>query len=237
MGKVLSGICCVIVGLEVLIGVPVAVCLSFIVLTQGGPVVQEFHAGPIPSTIPPPPFAGPVSYPPAIVPPLPPAPPSYSRVEASPEGLEMPAVKEAPVAKEISAHDNPVMTAITEARERIGNPLAGTVLAPAADEPSQAEFVQSLRQLDESAASLPTLADAIQPPAIAEQPADDAVAALKQSVERLYQLAGRFEDEGKFGQADRLRSLARSVREELATMGKGSAPAEEPPIALAPYRP
>ena len=51
----------------------------------------------------------------------------------------------------------------------------------------------------------------------------------------LYELAARFEDEGKFGRADRLRCLARSVREELEAIGQETLPpAGEPPLALAP---
>jgi hypothetical protein len=244
MGKLLSGICCAIVGLEVLIGVPLAVCLSFVALTQGGSVVHEYHPAPLAATIPPPVFAGP-AMPPVPVAPLPPGPPPYSLPEAAPIGsgyqVQYPGQdqvpKTEPSPKESSPADDVLTAAVVESRERIGSPLAGTTLAPPGTEPSSAEFVQSLRQLgEESTLRLPPQNPAATPPAPAAEPlADAALAALKQSAERLYQLAGRFEDEGKFGRADRLRCLARSVREELEEIGQESLPpAAEPPLALAP---
>jgi hypothetical protein len=66
MGKVIAGLCCFIVGVQVLVGVPLAVCLAFFALTGGGPPVAfESYS----TTLPPPSFVGsplPTPLPPAL---------------------------------------------------------------------------------------------------------------------------------------------------------------------------
>src|SRR5262245_28119963 len=73
MGRVITSFCCLAVGLQILIGVPLAVCIAFFVVMQGGtfvPVSIEIHGGSSPPTtveapgqiadvyLPPPPLPG-----------------------------------------------------------------------------------------------------------------------------------------------------------------------------------
>lgn len=58
MRQFIAGSCCFIVGLQVLIGVPLMVCLAFYTLTGGGPPSAAFPAYSYPATISPPDFAG-----------------------------------------------------------------------------------------------------------------------------------------------------------------------------------
>jgi hypothetical protein len=53
-------LCCFIVGMQVLVGVPLIVCLSFYMLTGGGPASVAFEAHPYPATLPPPVYTDPV---------------------------------------------------------------------------------------------------------------------------------------------------------------------------------
>ena len=80
MRKFVAGLCCIIVGMQVLVGVPLVVCLAFYAMTQGGgPVAFEVHTnGDFPATIAPPNFSNPPPFlpnPPTAALPAPQIPP------------------------------------------------------------------------------------------------------------------------------------------------------------------
>jgi hypothetical protein len=140
--------------------------------------------------------------------------------------------------------DGPTEAAIVEARQRIGSPLDGTVFAPRpggnSDEPA---LVQSLRQIAAAAPAfdLPTAADGAEPPAASaakeSPPAPpmanchlDPLLTLRASVQQLYALATRYEDQSNFGRADQVRQLARDLRDEIDRQHREESLMREPVV-------
>jgi len=117
MARAFGVLCCLIVGLQLLVGVPLVVCLAFFAVHGGlGPIALEVHTGPTHAppmlvhgpTIPPPAAPSPMpltlSPPPNIIPPAPPAAPAPPSAPAAPE--------------------NPIL----QTRAEQGSPLDGTIL-------------------------------------------------------------------------------------------------------------
>src|SRR3954467_11813307 len=105
MARAFTAVCCFIVGLQLLIGVPVAVCFVFFALFGGlGPIAIEIHPGPSHSphmfvssaTIAPPTAPLPIAPPPNVIP-----------------------------SAHSSSSDNPIL----ETRDQQGSPLTGTILS------------------------------------------------------------------------------------------------------------
>src|SRR5262245_35543139 len=126
MARAFTVFCCFIVGLQLLIGVPVAVCIVFFALFGGlGPIAIEIHPGPGHSphmyvnsaTIAPPSCPLALSPPPNIIPPA------------------------------TSVHSD---SAILETRAQQGSPLSGTILAE--NEPPEVEHNQFVAALQKVAA-------------------------------------------------------------------------------------
>ena len=249
MRKFVAGFCCVVVGLQVLIGVPLAVCLVFFAVTQGGggPVAFEAHSGnPFPATIAPPNYSGPQPYFPGSqtigLPTANSAPPVKAAIDTPPSRTEL-----GPWATAERA-ESPEVAAIVEARERIGSPLVGSILdTPPAHQSPQVELVQTLREIaaDEGPSTLPPpvnvepSAQATAAPSVASEPQqqDALLALLQNAAEQLYVLATKQEDRGNFGRADQLRQLARDIREELEMIRGEESPrpalqSSPPPTAL-----
>lgn len=192
MRKFIAGFCCVVVGLQVLIGVPLAVCMVFYALTQsgGGPVAFEMHSGnQFPATISPPGYPSPQPYlpgSPGNQPPILPAPPPLPATVTLTPAPSNPAAAEA---------------AIAEVRERIPSQLTGTIFDPAA------EFVEVASATDAVPAT--PAAAAVEPNCV------ELREHLLAGAAQLYAVASRLEQNEEYDRADRLRELAREIRQAL----------------------
>jgi len=250
MRKFVAGACCLIVGLQVLVGVPLVVCLVFYGLTQGGgPIAVQVNPSSFePCTVPPPSYSPSYSAapylpgPPASLGPtvqLPSLPPPIPASFAGP-----PAPMDHP--------DENASAAIAEVRERNGNPLAETFVAAAPPSRPSADSSPTLRPVlaSETASVLPAAESSTQPPAsshieqaneavsppVASQPksAPDAksearrlIASLQSSVELLYTLCATYEVDGNYGRADQVRKLARDIRDEVDIIRRHELPPPE----------
>ena len=216
MARAVSFLCCFIVSLQLLIGVPVAVCLMFFALFGGlGPIAIEVHPGPSQpthmlmhsATIAPP--SGPLSI----------APPPNFIPPASAASL-----------------DNPIL----EARAQHGSPLAGTLLGE--DTPSNLErdlFVTALQKVaaeavNESPSACATV-NTVNPAANVAVCASAAsncceTASFPQqadqfAIQHLYEMADMDERTSNYQRADQWRALAREIRQAAV-----AAPSDSPPL-------
>ena len=218
MRKFVAGCCCLIVGLEVLIAVPLAVCLVFYGLVQGGgPIAMQVQPSSYdPATIPPLSYSTPQPYTPAVpvaapmdcIPASPvPIPASYATTPPFPTRQ--------PASNLDRSNDRAAGAAISEVRERIPNPLAGTFVAEESSVSEPADQPPAVTAGEPKAEGLvPTVAaDGI--PADSEAKPLQLIDSLTRSVQRLYALATDYEDQGNFGRADQVRKLAREIREEV----------------------
>lgn len=195
MRKVLGGLCIVVVGLQILIGVPLAICIAFFACLQSGglpSMVVEVHAGPrLAATVPP------INYPEPVPMAMPTPVPPPNKIPAT-----------------IAATDNPILLSRLEQ----GSPLAGTILAgDATPEEEQQLFLTAL----EKAA---TEAEAMCPPVCIgdeclivcspETTSDEPAAGTEQLACHLYAMAELDEQACHFERADQWRALARELRTE-----------------------
>jgi hypothetical protein len=185
MARIIGATCTCIVGLQVLVGVPLAVCGAFFCLTNG-PITVEVQAGQGQTT----PFSvqG-VAVQGATIP-----PPNPFALAPPPNAI--------PVAP-VSAIDNPILAS----RAEHGSPLAGTVLETVDPAEEQSTFVAALEKAaaEQPAAVCPVLAVA-EP--VAEPPSADTLI-----VGHLYEMAEIDERSGDFERADQWRAFAREIRE------------------------
>jgi hypothetical protein len=228
MARLLSISCCLLVGLQFLVGVPVAVCLAFVALYGGlGPISIEVHPGasPAPTLL----FNGP-TVPPPESPQAPLAlalPPNVIPQQAAP------AIAAAP--DKATTIDNPIV----QTRATLGNPFAGTVLDqdPHADDVEylvaafgklEAQDTTSLPAAQPSAA-LTTTADAA--PTCSATPCCSTTSTASGAtcsetahpsekeranefvIQHLYEMADRDERAGNYARADQWRALAREIRQ------------------------
>jgi hypothetical protein len=211
MRKVIGGLCCAIVALQILVAVPLVVCCAFYVAVQGGhggPFVVELHTGPRPPTT-----IAPAEFPP-------------------PEPLSV-----APTATALAPPRNVIPTTtppsdhpILQTRQVQGSPLAGTVLE-SCESPAQEQelFLAALEKAaavcaqepcktpvelasDESfvlsAANCADVCSATTHPLVTvKEPVSHLLA-------HLYQMAELDERTGHFDRADQWRALARGLRIE-----------------------
>lgn len=187
MARIVGAICTLIVGLQILVGVPLAVCGAFFCLTNG-PITVEIHAGTNQSpqvivsgaTIPPPPHAFALTPPPNAIPVAP-----------------------------ASAIDNPILAS----RAEHGSPLAGTVLETADPAEERSTFVAALEKAAAEHVSQPILSSPILPAlSTAEPPAESRKTDLP-IVQHLYEMAEIDERTGDFDRADQWRAFAREIRQ------------------------
>jgi hypothetical protein len=127
MRGILGGLCMVVVGLQILVGVPLAVCIIFFAYVQSGglpSITVEIQTSPrMAATIPP------CSY----IQPMPPAMPDAALQALPPNKIPATA----------AVNDNPILLS----RLEHGSPLAGTVLAgEAATEEEQQLFLTALEK-------------------------------------------------------------------------------------------
>lgn len=184
MARIIGAVCILIVGLQILVGMPLAVCGAFFCLTNG-PITVEVHAGTNQSpqlvmsgaTIPPPPHAFALTPPPNAIPVTP-----------------------------ASAIDNPILTS----RAEHGSPLAGTLLETADPAEERSTFVAALEKAASEHASQPVLAS---PLPSTDLPADESQQADSLIVQHLYEMAEIDERAGDFERADQWRFHARGIRE------------------------
>jgi hypothetical protein len=281
MRKFIATCCCLIVGLQVLIGVPLVICVVFFAYASAasGPVfvtsaappsdypVYSGGPGPLsPSPYAPQPVTGPpkiapspVALPeaPAFPPPLPPAPAPQPWTPEPAEAVVKPAqplpvpfaspaptlsLSPAPVLEPASAeiNDEPLQPAdvaeIVATREKVGNPLEGTLI-----EAANAQFVQALvrtqsplvsQEPKEPAEPEEETTGNPAPPTRYEIISEDGstthiasevqpetrplVETLAQAIKQLYAHADWHEQACSWQRADELRELARSLAREKA---------------------
>jgi hypothetical protein len=192
MAKTIGAICTFIVCLQILIGVPLAVCVACFCITNG-PITVEVHAGQghAPqfvvhgATIPPPgaPFA--VAPPPNAI----------------------------PAAATPTSFDNPIL----QSRVEHGSPLAGTMLESADPGEEQSTFVAALEKAVAEHTSEPR--QRLCESGGACQAADEAHRADLRSdttiliVQHLYLMADIDEHTGNYDRADQWRAQARQIKD------------------------
>lgn len=202
MRNFVGGLCCLIVALQILIGVPLVVSgLFYYAVGDGGPLVVEAHTGPRPAAT-----IAPAEYP------LP-----------SPVSAPGPMAAAAPPRNVIPTAQANTDHPILQARHAQGSPLAGTVLeacdedeelfltalATAEIEIAKAEVgVESTSRSEPAAADSNTCGDAFTsaPCAVAS---NSNVEPLRR---HLYAMADLDEQAGQYERADQWRGLARDLR-------------------------
>jgi hypothetical protein len=250
MRSFVAASCCAIVGLEILIGVPVAVCLGFFCFGSefsGAYVAETQYQQPIyagvpytPSALPPgkpvmtfDPYA---SCPPPPLPALCPAPPSARSGDCEEPQLRFPSYTVA------AAHDPLVEPAADSAPP----PVRPSSTAQIADSPAGPQTV-----VGAGSTSRLTIGDAQQlvarvcseescPEATAESQPDtlaELTASIRRTTHLLYRHAERREEAGEFSEADCLRNLARELRQEGERLTHTSEEApllSEAPVSVLP---
>jgi hypothetical protein len=219
MTRAFAAFCCFIVGLQFLIGVPLAVCIAFFALFGGlGPIAIEIHPG---ATHSPHMFVNSATI----------APPSVPLTIAPPPNFIPPAA---------GAHaDN----AILETRAQQGSPFSGTILAK--NEPSEVEHNQFVAALQKVAAE----AAHDCPPLTMNAPANlaacaglannccEATSAARQTdefiIQHLYEMADVDERAGNYDRADQWRALAREIRRPEKESPTTDSPADDSSSASA----
>jgi hypothetical protein len=235
MRKFVAACCCVIVGLEVLIAVPLVVCVFALAYMEAAGTTVTVQAQPVD-------YAASVCSSPATVP-----APSYSSGYAStpspmsttsptpwaPMPVTTPAVCPPP--------PSPEVTAIAEVRQQNGSPLDGTIIAPNNPGPAIEPFVAAVEQVaaNETACLMPmpvapaqavAAANPVEPSAAPAAPQPGSlVEALRVCSDQLYLKANDLEASGNYGRADEVRCLTRRIRQEIQTFV-----AEAPVLAPAP---
>jgi hypothetical protein len=194
MRKIIGRLCILIVGLQILIGVPLAVCLAFFAYVQNGglpAMTVELRAGPrLPATVPPTDYPSPpIAIAPAVLPHAPP-----------------PNIIPAP----LDHSDNPILLS----RADHGSPLAGTVLADDAESEQQLFLTALEKAAAEHDATCPPPCDpdncqAACPVASACEAGADVAAQL---LAHLYAMSDLDEQTGNYDRADQWRALARDLR-------------------------
>lgn len=193
MARTIGALCTFIVCLQILIGVPLAVCVACFCITNG-PITVEVHTGHghAPqfvvhgATVPPPgaPFA--------IAP-----PPNAIPASATP-----------------TSFDNPIL----QSRAQHGSPLVGTMLESADPNEEQNTFVAALEKAAVEHESQPPTAACPSGETCggpAEAPRHDSRAdAAALIIQHLYLMADIDEHAGNYGRADLWRAQARQIREE-----------------------
>jgi hypothetical protein len=192
MARTIGALCTFIVGLQILIGIPLAVCVACFCITNG-PITVEVHTGhgQAPqfvvhgATIPPPgaPFA--VAPPPNVIP------------TATP-----------------TSFDNPILQSRTEH----GSPLTGTVLESANPIEEQNTFVAALEKAaNEHCSQLrDNVCSANETCQVATQlnSCDPHREAAQRIVRHLYEMAEIDEQAGDYNRADQWRAFARGIKQD-----------------------
>jgi len=199
MRRAIGALCVFVVGLQILIGVPVLVCLVlFALLHEGLPIAVAVHAGHegVPSALIPPPLAAH-------------ALPLQPRANQIPHDDSLPT-------------DNPILSF----RAEHGSPLAGTLLGenmPA--ETEQRLFLAALEKvtaetvIDEVPAPVNQLPHLPNPGSSSDCFNSQSDPADRFAIEHLYAMADWDERAGKYERADQWRALAREIRSEEAMAG------------------
>lgn len=214
MRSFVAASCCLIVGLEILIGVPVAVCVGMLSFgSAAGPGVYVSEAQFTAPTCPPPIYSAPTYYP---------APASIGPYDPSfPPPLKPSAMDAAPNA--------PPIVASLPASDPAANPLPPLATAWNAAPPNEAPQYLARVCADESCPPAGTDAS----DSAKESPPEKALAAsLHASAELLYQQADRHESDQEYDLADRLRSLARDLRDEAGSISRRSPTYDPGPVGL-----
>jgi hypothetical protein len=191
MARTIGALCTFVVGLQILVGVPLAVCMACFCITNG-PITVEVHTGHghAPqfvvhgATIPPPHASFAVVPPPNVIPTA--APTSF---------------------------DNPIL----QSRAEHGSPLTGTVLESANPTEEQNTFVAALERAaaDHPSQSQDTACPAAEACQVASQSqsCDPRREAAHLIVRYLYQMAEIDEQVGGYDRADQWRAFARDIKD------------------------
>jgi hypothetical protein len=193
MARALSAFCCFVVLLQILIGVPLAVCLAFFFVVGGGmgPLAVEVHSG--------------HGQPPHLLMPGATIPPPGRELTMTPPPNVIPTTSNATL-------DNPIL----QSRAQQGSPLAGTVMdenVPAGEELEI--FVGGLEKAIVECVDKPTPIVTSSGINTVATPETDTLAqqADQFAVDHLYEMADKDERAGNFDRADQWRAQARDIRQ------------------------
>jgi hypothetical protein len=195
MARTIGALCTFIVGLQILVGVPLVVCIACFCVANG-PITVEVHTGHghAPqfvvhgATIPPPGPAFALAPPPNAIP------------------------AAAPV-----SHDNPIL----QSRAEHGSPLDGTVLESVNPVEEESHFVAALEKAAAEHPIQPSTNTC--PAAVDRQPTFDPQAADRLIVSHLYEMADIDERSGDFARADQWRAFARGFHSTLTNKSEDTA--------------
>ncbi|HEX5105270.1 MAG TPA: hypothetical protein VFV87_15730, partial [Pirellulaceae bacterium] len=218
MRSFVAATCCLIVGLEILIGVPVAICLGFLCLGAGAaPGVYVSEAQFDAPTCPPPIYSSPV-YSPGPVP-CGPYDPSYPPSSQSPSPMK-PSVCPVPMA--------PGVVASLPASDSAADPLPHCtsnstvseypIAATSSADGLQPQLFAHVCLEGDCPAGQSDRADSTRK----SSPESALAEALLATATLLYQQADGHEIEQEYALADRLRALARDLRDEASSIGRRS---------------
>ena len=201
MRRFLVGSCCVIVALQVLIGVPLAVCIGFFSLIPHRALGWQTHDGYVePSTVGYAPSPCTTSCPPAWD--SQPSPPMVSAPMA------------APLVPNSLVAASQVLSGDTTPQQ-ITDELMATYKQVAEEEapaPQQDNNLKGISPLPSGVGN----STVEQPRTVADS--------LRVAAEHLYLLAQNLEADGNYGRADEIRGLARRMREEIFILRREEAP-------------
>jgi hypothetical protein len=235
MRNFVAASCCAIVGLEILIGVPLAVCMGFLC------VGADFSGTYVAETPVAPPIYSSAIYQPG---PLPAAlPPPVCTVPATPTATFDPYVS-LPAAPKVCPA--PVASALATLPPYAGSLPASDPAAdppmPAADNPADPKYAD--RDLPQFVARV-SGSEAGAEDCQCASPENELVESLQVSAQLLYQQADRHEVNQEYDLADRLRTLARGLRDESISIrlrvreseGVSEPPARDPLLPVLPAPP
>jgi hypothetical protein len=188
MARTIGTLCTLIVCLQILIGVPIVVCLGCLLVAGNlGPIAVQVHTGQHHALIAPPPYSASFSTDPTI-----PPPPNII-----PQQVAM-------------TNENPVLAS----RAEHGSPLSGTVLGEKlSPDAEQQMFIAAL----EKVASEKPLAETAGANSQAREVSSHhrlPQEATQVAIDRLYELAEADERAGDYAKADHWRTLARELTEQ-----------------------
>lgn len=205
--------CCLIVGLEILIGVPLAVCLGFLFL--GSEAVSNVYVSEAQFAVPtcPPPIYSAPQFP--VTPYAPAYGPATSPVADCP----------APLA--------PAVVASLPASDPAAQPLPSLVSVNVRQAANEPQFLATVC----ADVSCPSAQPEAEECGAERSGESKLVESLHASAALLYQHAERHEADQEYSLADRLRSLARDLRDEAGSVSRRSPICEPAPVESGPPAP
>lgn len=189
MARTIGTLCTLVVCLQILVGVPIVVCLGCLLIAGNlGPVSIQVHTGHDHA---------------ALI-----APPAYSLPDSGTVTIAPPP-NIIPHPTPLSP-DNPVLAS----RAEHGSPLAGTVLSEQVSrEDEQQMFIAALEKVAADQVERPVAEIAAAKPHVSETVGSNSSPqdAARYAIDRLYEIAEVDERAGEYSRADQWRALARDL--------------------------